>query len=274
MPNIGKFNSYLFNSWARGMKSWWITDQVIFNWFWLQNDYFVCTKLNVWNMPGINLLTYDNPKSDGWWLLDRFYKQRTITLIGHIHAWNIKEMEQRIDALKKALSIKQWYLDVRFGTEYRRILCTLTNSDIINREHYDITHANFTLTFRAEKPFWSERTWESILFEWVEDEINEDVYNSGSEYSLPIINILVQSETNLSSISVAIGDDTITVPYNFDANDILKIDTDNKTVTVNDDSVDFTGKFPKLESWVNNLNVVGEGTYTLDVSLLYPKNYL
>lgn len=274
MPNIGKFNAYLFNSGARGMKSWGITDQVIFNWFWLQNEFFVTTKVNVWNMPGINLLTYENPKSDWGGLLDRFYKQRTITIAWHIHTETSKELNNRIDALKKALSIKQGYLDMRFWGEYRRILCTLTNSDIINREHYDITHANFTLTFRAEKPFWSERTRESILFEAVDTEINEDIYNTGSEYSLPIINILVQSETNLSSITVWIGDDALTVTTSFEANDILKIDTDNKTVTLNDNSVDFTWKFPRLESWVNNLNVVWEGTYSLDISLLYPKNYL
>jgi hypothetical protein len=55
-------------------------DDIIFNGFGLQNQNFVTNTINFRNMPKINLLTYDNPKNDGGGVLDRFYKQRTITL--------------------------------------------------------------------------------------------------------------------------------------------------------------------------------------------------
>lgn len=57
-------------------------------------------------MPKINLLTYDNPKNDGGGVLDRFYKQRTITLAGSILGTDSEDIENKIDALKKALSVK------------------------------------------------------------------------------------------------------------------------------------------------------------------------
>ena len=144
MPNMWRFNNTLFNSWALWQWSGGLSDIVIFNGFWLLNETYVTTKLNVWNMPSINLLQVSNPKSDWGTLLDRFYKERTITVEWHILAENYEDMQQKIDNLKKALSSKQWYFEFKFWEKYRRILCTLTNSDIINRESYDIDHWEFS----------------------------------------------------------------------------------------------------------------------------------
>lgn len=196
MPNFWRFNQTLFNWWRRWAWSWWMTDKVIFNWFWLLNQNFITTKLNVRNMPQINLIETSNPKSDWATLLDRFYKQRTITVEWHILWESYEDEQEKIDSLKKALSVKQWYFEFLFWDTYRRILCTLTNQDIISRESYDIEHAQFRLTFKAEMPFRSERSIASVLFEDVQSNINEDVFNPWSMYSEPTINILVWSATN------------------------------------------------------------------------------
>nr|DAY21470.1 MAG TPA: hypothetical protein [Caudoviricetes sp.] len=65
-------------------------------------------------------------------------------------------------------------------------------------------HGTFALTFRAEKPFRSEKQRGSVLFQGVNDEINGDVFNAGSEYSNPIINILVNSTSGTDQLSVQI----------------------------------------------------------------------
>ena len=113
MANTSRFNTSLFNSRDAGavLRD---TDTLIFNGFWLQNQYFITTDVNVWNMPNINLLTYSNPKSDWGGLLDRYYKERTITVKGHINWSTNEEIEDRIDSLKKAISVKQWYLEFKF----------------------------------------------------------------------------------------------------------------------------------------------------------------
>lgn len=225
-------------------------------------------------MPKINLLTYDNPKNDGGGVLDRFYKQRTITLAGSIIGTDSEDIENKIDALKKALSVKTGYLDFKVNGVYRRILCSLTNSDIVNRAHYDVDKGKFKLTFTALDPFWSEKVWSSALFTGVNAEINEDINNEGSQYSNPIINILVNSASGTNEIKVKIGDNQIIINENISTDDIVEIDTINKVVTINDASIDFGGKFPKLEAGVNNLNVVSNGTYDYDISVLFSKNYL
>lgn len=274
MANQWKFNQILFNAWQRNRwTSTWL-DDLIFNWFWLQNENFITTKVNVWNMPNINLLTFTNPKSDWWWLLDRFYKERTIKIEWHILWESLEDTQNKIDSLKKALSSKQWYLDFKVWNIYRRILCTLTNSDIINRESYDIDHARYTLTFKAEKPFRSEKEWRSELFENVSDEINEWIYNEWSEYSNPIINILVNSATNCNQVEISIWDDKITINHSLTAWDILDINTDEKTVLLNTNSIDFSWRFPRLQAWWNVLTVNANWTYNFDVSVLFPKNYL
>lgn len=274
MPNMWKFNSILFNSWAKWQWAGGLSDIVIFNWFWLLNEVYVTTKLNVWNMPNINLLQVSNPKSDWGTLLDRFYKERTISIEWHILAESYEDMQNKIDNLKKALSKRQWYFEFKFWETYRRILCTLTNSDIINRESYDVDHGTFSLTFRAEKPFRQEKVRWSVLFQWVNDEINWDVNNEWSEYSNPIINILVNSANSTNQISITIWDDTITISKTLETDDIVDINTEEKTVYVNWQATDFSGKFPKLAAGLNIMNFKSNGTFDFDISILFPKNYL
>ena len=213
MPNFWRFNQTLFNGWAQWQWTWLWQDIVIFNWFWLLNSNYITTKLNVWNMPQINLIEVSNPKSDWATLLDRFYKQRTIHIEWHIIWESYEDEQEKIDALKKILAVKQWYFEFKFGDTYRRILATLTNQDIITREHYDIDHAQFSLTFRAETPFWSEKTRQNELYENVNDEINEDIYNFWSEHSNPIINIVMTSVSNTNLLTVWIWDNIITLDW-------------------------------------------------------------
>jgi len=273
MTNIANFNNVLFNGW-RKVTAWAGVDDIVFNWFWLQNSNYMITEINVWNMPKINLLTYDNPKNDWWGVLDRFYKQRTISMSGRVKWSDSDDIEDKIDNLKKALSVKTWYLDFKVKWVYRRILCSLTNSDIIDRKHYDIDHWKFKLTFTALEPFWSEKTWSTATFVWVNDEINEDINNEWSEYSNPIINILVNSASSMTQIKVKIWDNQIVIDKAINTADIIEINTATKEVLINEQSVDFSWKFPRLASGVNWLNVVANGTFDLDIAILYPKNYL
>lgn len=273
MTNIANFNNVLFNGWKK-ITAWIWADDIVFNWFWLQNASYMVTEMNVWNMPKINLLTYDNPKNDWWWVLDRFFKQRTISLSGRVKWDSDEDIEDKIDNLKKALSVKTWYLDWKVKWVYRRILCSLTNSDIIDRKHYDIDHWKFKLTFTALEPFWSEKVWNTVVFEWVNDEINEDINNEWSEYSNPIFNILVNSASWTNQLKVKIWDNQIIIEKSISTNDIIEINTVTKEVLINEQSVDFSGKFPRLESGVNWLNVISNGTYNLDIAVLFAKNYL
>lgn len=210
MPNIAEFNNILFNGWSRLWGAWQITDDLIFNGLWLQNQYIITSKIDFWNMPKTNLLTYTNPKSDWWGVLDRFFKERTITIEGVILWTDATDLETRIDAIKKALAVKTWYLQMKIKGTYRRIIATLTNQDIFDRKHSDITRAPFKLTFKAMQPFRREKDWENYLFEDVNQEVNEDLYNSGSEYSEPIINMLVNSASGTNEIQVWIWSNIIT----------------------------------------------------------------
>lgn len=273
MPNFWRFNQTLFNGWRQWTTAW--LDDIIFNNFWLQNNHIITETIQAWNMPTMNLLQVSNPKSDWGVLLDKFYKQRTITLKWHILWDSFQDEQNRIDSLKTALNVKQWYLDFKMPNwVYRRILCTLTNADIIDRQHYDIEHAKFSLTFRAEKPFRQEKVWSSWLFENVSSSLSEDLYNAWSEYSEPIININVNSASNSNSLSISIWDDTLQINHSLTANDLLSINVEEKTVLLNNVSIDFSWRFPRLSSWVNTLEVECNWTYDFDISILYPKNFL
>jgi hypothetical protein len=67
-----------------------------------------------------------------------------------------------------------------------------------------VDKGKFKLTFTALDPFWSEKVWSSALFTSVNAEINEDINNEGSQYSNPIINILVNSASSVTQLKVKI----------------------------------------------------------------------
>lgn len=274
MPNLAQFNQKLLNGGARRIGAVWITDEIIFNDFWLQNQYFITSKTNFWNMPQTNLLTYSNPKNDWGGVLDRFYKNRVITMEWTIIASDADDLENKIDALKKALSVKTGYLQMKIWSKYRRILCTLTNQDIIDRSHYDITRGKYKLTFTALDPFRSEKEWTSILYSWINADINEDIINEGSEYSNPIINILVNSASGVSELKNKIGENELVVNQPLQAGDIFEINAITKTVSINGVSVDFSWRFPNFESGLNTYSMDCNGTFNFDIAVLFPKNYL
>ena len=56
--------------------------------------------------------------------------------------------------------------------------------------------------------------------------------------------------------------------------DIIQVDSWNKTVLYNNQPLDFTWKFLKLEAWVNVFSLQSNWTFNFDVSILFPKNYL
>ena len=360
MPNIAQFNSNLFNSWGRLWGAGQITDDLIFNGLWLQNQFIITSKIDFWNMPKTNLLTYTNPKSDWWGVLDRFFKDRTITIEGVILWTDADDLETRIDAIKKVLSVKTWYLQMKIKWTYRRILATLTNQDIFDRKHSDITRAPFKLTFKAMQPFRREKDILSNSFKNISSNTTESLYNPWSVYSNPKFTITINSANNMNELSLWIGDNTIllswmtevevvgatfwgevvaltawadntwsgvrpstltaivislngsipsclvgwtqivelteqsetqrfgttqqgtiiTITLQITRNDTIEtwdeiiIDSEEKTVSINWVSTDFAWKFPFLDPWTNILTITWNGTFNMDISVLYPKNYL
>ena len=358
MPNFWRFNQTLFNWWRSDLL--WTTDKVLFNWFWLLNEHYITTKLNVRNMPSINLIETSNPKSDWATLLDRYYKQRTITIEWHILWESMEDEQNKIDNLKKALNVKQWYFEFLFWDTYRRILCTLTNQDIISRESYDIEHAQFRLTFKAEMPFRKEKSYDSNEFKNISWTTTQSIYNWWSVYSEPKITINVNSASNMNELSVWIWDDELSLSWiteievswatfwwetvvltewadntrswvrpstltqivislnwsipsciiwwtqevplteqsetqrfwttqqwtiititlsitrteTIEAWDEIIIDCEEKVVSLNWVSTDFSWKFPKLQSWTNIIKFDWNWTFDFDVSVLFSKNYL
>lgn len=113
-----------------------------------------------------------------------------------------------------------------------------------------------------------------MLFQGVNDEINGDVYNEGSEYSEPIINLLVNDAQGVNQVFIAIWEEKIGIHTELKADDILDINTEKKTVLINGKPIDFSGKFPKLQAGLNLLNVKANGNYNFDISVLFAKNYL
>lgn len=273
------FNSWLFGwllfwSWVSSQAQSEVLDNIIFEWYWLQNSNIITSETNFWNLPKIDLLTYRTPKSDWWWVIDRFYAERDIKLSWVIYWSDTEDLEDRIDAFKNVFSKKTWYLDFKVNWVYRRTKVSLINSDIIDRRHYDITRAKFDLTFKAMEVFRYEKDHVYKAFFGTTTNINEDITNTGSIYSDPVINILVNSATTVTQIKAKIWTKQITINQTISAWDIIEIDWINKQVTINWTPVDYLGSFPVIDSWVNLFDFQSNWTFDYDIVVLYRKNYL
>ena len=57
-------------------------------------------------------------------------------------------------------------------------------------------------------------------------------------------------------------------------NDIVRIDSESKTVLLNWDEVDYTGQLPLLEVWSNPFTISPNWTYDCDVSINYRNKFI
>lgn len=275
MLNQWTLNSSPLNSSVSQNQSWSVVlDDIIFDGYGLQNTNIVVSDANFWENPTTDLQTYRNPKSDWGAVIDRFYSERNIKISGTLYGSSSDDLNDRIDTLKKVLSKKEWYLDVKFNDTYRRVKATMINTDIIQRKHYDITRCKFSISFKALEPFRYNKDMDYKMRENVSTAISEDITNTWSVYSEPVINMSFKSATSVNQIILSIGTKQITINEDIVANDIIEIDSINKKVMLNNDEVDFDGWFPVLQAGVNILSMTTTGTFLMDLVVLQRKNWL
>lgn len=231
--------------------------------------------MNRFDRGSLQLSTYDKIRSHWMWFDQALIKSKEYTVNGILFADTSALLETAIDTMIRACqqSNKVVKIKRRDGTIVQAY-GTVTSVNI-PEEHYNITFIPYSVTITVLEPFmyqWplneSERLNQTSTF-------GEAIsYNEWNEIWQPFILMQFDAGTAATGVSIGIGDNVINVNESFASGDTLLVNCKNKEVMKNSNTnVLFTGKFPHLEFWSNQVDITVTGTYDADIYLLYYPSY-
>jgi len=246
----------------------------------LQDSDVISSVVEAFSTPSRELVTFKTPRADGGGWNGDYFRERRIKVSGIIEKTTASLLEAELDTFKRKMTTSQGNLDIKVDGEVRRIIATLEDPQVMfaRREGYHITFAPFDMTFLAVEPMWHALDYETLTAEDIALlSYPSEVEVTGSYKAQPVIVIIVQAATSITALAFenTTNDDAITVSDSFAAGDVLTIDCEEKSVTINGVEVDYDGVFPELEVGVNEFTITATGTsiqYTATVK--YRTTYL
>lgn len=265
--------------WSAIGESWIIPtvslEDISFDGFWLQNSKIIVSKINVDDTPEVDYSDVPTARADGVTFLSKYWRKRKIII-----SWYIKDdakvlLDTAMDDLKKNLRKSDSIFRYKMADDsYRQISATMTSVQF-SREHYHITHCPFTIEFETSEPFIYDSSLETSLVETVTTSpLVTEITNEWSEVSQPQIYLIFNSATSVTSVAFDCGGRTLTISETIATNDVILIDSLNKTVTLNGTLKDYTGTFPFFDIGTNILTFTINGTFSMDISILFRRNFL
>lgn len=208
-----------------------------------------------------------------------FYNKKTITIKVGITGGTRMDAEQSLDSLLSSLHGLEKELVIDQGRDGRRVY-TASLVDTVIQEGGG-SYIEVGLVFECSDPFGYELT--STLALVIDDLTTQYlVFEGGAPTQVPLITIAYASITMTGATgTVSVGNlktaQTVTVTRVWATGDVLRIDCRNKTVTVNNVEVAFSGAIPEWTS--NELGFMTydddfiSGTITSSSSVTYNKRY-
>lgn len=217
---------------------------------------------------------------DGGKLVSDIFAPRIIRLAGIITGTTIDDLENNIDNLKELLNRKEKNLDIQYSSGTRRYKASCTSFRIA-RKHFNITFAPFEATFVvANPPFGTLLDSTTVGFAGVGTNFgtfNGNFTASGTRRPMPVIKMTVKGQSNMTKATFTntTTGGSISVTRTYADNDVLVVDTDNYTVTVNDVAVDYDGVFPEFAQGGNNFKrIIASTWHSVELKLIYRPLYL
>lgn len=255
-------------------------DDIEFDGYSLQSADVITQELIVYSPPSRELITYKVPRNDGGRLNGNYYRERRVKVKGIIKAASRVLLEQAMDTFKRRMHAVEGNLDLKVNSEIRRIPATLQNSGemFADRKGYHITYTPFQLEFLALDPFFHDMDYSAETSENVTNlSFPITVENLGTIYARPVITVIFEAATSVTAFTFTnvTNGKSMLITRSFIVGDILVIDTEESTVTVNGVEVDYDGLFPTLDYGSNNCTLATTGSsvqYTSTIS--FKRSYL
>lgn len=268
-------DSNIYNEWQYNSNLGFTTgsdEDISFNWFGLQNDTYCINSTNLDWLADVQIVEFDRPQLNGGFVLNRYYRDKVINFRGSIISDNENWLSQAIDDLKWWLDWVEWYLQMKFGSTYRRIKATVSNIDI-PRNHYNINYITFSISFLCKEPFFSEIPLIEKSFLSKTTSFQDELVNDWTWEVFTKTNVVFNSASGVTSFDMDIEWYSVSITHNFSAGDILVLDWDTKSVTVNGVEIDYLWVFQELKKGKSIITITINWTFNIDTSILFKKAF-
>ncbi len=256
-------------------------DDLEFDSFSLQDGTSVISAdLLAYSGPRRDVVTFEIPRADGGGLVSANYRERHIRVGGVIQATTSALLETLVDTIKRRMGLAEGNLDLKVNGEIRRIQATLSNPEAVfdDRQGFHITHSPFKLDFIATEPFWHALDYDAVYALATTDlGLVTYVDNAGTYKAQAVIVLIVAAASAITGVTVtnAANGATMTVTTPLVAGDVLTIDAEEKSVTLNGAEIDYSGTFIELEYGSNGITIAPAGTsMTYDGTIKFRKTYI
>lgn len=218
--------------------------------------------------------------TDGSVIPDINYPSRSVKIGGTIHGSTQADLDSRIDTFKGYFRGKDKNLDITYAGSTRRYIATKNSVGIIRQQK--VLWATFAVEFICTNPFGLDTSATSLIssLNYTSATLTSTPTIGGTApYQLPVFTITIDALTGAGDyIQISNGLNTqemLLYGLGLEAGDVIVIDCVNRTVTLNDIEVDYTGTFLVLEPGASSITYTdGFTTRTVDITATYVKRYL
>lgn len=280
MFNSFNFNSNNFNGLSGASGSVESQSNIVFNGYELQNSDIITQILIQDNTPERDFDTTSVPRGNGEIINGDFWRRKNVSVKGVMKKATNELLEAEIDAMKKALAVREGILDVKIAGVIRRYIATLVNGNgmFSERKGYHITFCPFEAEFACLTPFGGSVNYDSAGFIGETSlNLNEQINNVGTVIARPVVilNFVSASSVTVISFKNNTRSEEIRLTKSISAGDYVKFDSENLEVTVNGVVQDYEGAFPFLDTGANSVTIGITGVSAVyDLTIKHKTPYL
>jgi hypothetical protein len=252
------------------------TKTITYNSYNLQTSSIVMTNLEFQTI-GKDLSITRISTTDINKFVESYVSNKNIVYTGYIKGTNDSDAEAKLDELKQSIVINGVAdLDIGYAGGVRRYRAVVQNIEVTG-ETPALDVKDITITFATVEPLGFDTTSQVINYLGETGSPTKTITFSGTYYALPTYTITVDTENNLTGISIKSVETNqeIIIQQNYNAGDVVEVNTRDKIVSYNGNSVDYFGIFPLVNQGLNNITFSATSTsHTIDIEIEYIPRYL
>lgn len=225
-----------------------------------------------------DIITREDTIRDSFDIVDVRYSRKIITVTGWLISNSMANLRTLRDNFMNNLRPSEGDLTIDYGSSTLVYKATIQSIDV-PEEFWHITQLPFTITFLCE-PFGKAALLSPTAWTTIGTGATDKTPSiTGTYKAKSTITITVVTETDMTIFkwdNVTTGDWIQVEPSGgFNNGDVIVINCENETVTLNGSNQDFTGVFPNFDPGINNITITNTATAcNLTVSYTYYPTYL
>lgn len=250
---------------------------ITYNSYDLQTSSIVMTGLEYQNLDK-NLSITRISSTDINKYIESYVANKKIVYTGYIKGSSASDAESKLDDLKKNVLLNDVAnLDIEYSGGTRRYRCVCQSVEL-DGETPALDVKNIKITFDTIEPLGLDTFTNTINYlAETANPINKNITFSGTYYTLPIYKVTVSSQSNMTGLSIKSvqTNQEIIIQKTYAINDVIEIDTKNKTVKYNNVNSDYFGIFPLVNQGANDLQFTAtSSSHSLNIRIDYISRYL